>query len=67
MALDPARCMNGDEQWEEFLSRVMANHREKSMIQYDYRNSKGELFSCVAPTLAHARRRRNKWIKVHGI
>lgn len=67
MALDPKNCKNGQEQWEEFLSRVTARYEEKILVQYDYRNSNGKLFSCIARTLEEARQKRNKWAEANGI
>lgn len=52
----------GREQFEAFSSRV--NRRD--LIQYDYRDSDGELFSTVAPSLEEARARRDTWLKVKG-
>ena len=49
----------GQEQWEEFTTRGLY---PKKMIQYDYRTPAGQLFSCVAPSLDHARHRRDAWL-----
>lgn len=51
-------CAKGQEQVESFT----ANGRE--YVQYDYRHTTGDLFSCVAPDLERARLRRDKWIEV---
>lgn len=67
MALDPKKCKPGEEQWEEFLSRITARHKEKTLVHYDYRNSAGKLFSCISPTLAHARIRRDRWARKNGM
>jgi hypothetical protein len=48
-------CPAGTERYEEFYSPVL----RKRLVQYDYRTSDGELFSCVAPTLEACRERRN--------
>jgi len=48
----------GAEQWESFSP---AHRRNQTFVQYDYRHSSGELFSCVAPSLEEARRKRNRW------
>jgi len=47
---------NGQEQYEEFRSP------RGERVQYDYRTPAGELFSCVAKSLADARHRRDKWL-----
>lgn len=64
MTLDPKKCKAGNEQWERFPS---ATRKNLVLIQYDYRNSKGELFSCIAMTLDEARSRRDKWAETHGL
>ncbi len=48
-------------QYETFYSA----HRGKriSRVMYDYRDTDNELFSCVAPTLAECRRKRDEWLK----
>lgn len=50
-------CKKGHENYEQFKSSG------KNYIQYDYRRSDGELFSCVAKTLENARARRDNWLK----
>ncbi|MFG6426101.1 MAG: DUF3873 domain-containing protein [Muribaculaceae bacterium] len=49
------------EQYETFYSA----HRGKkvSRVMYDYRDTDNKLFSCVAPTLAECRRKRDEWLK----
>ncbi|WP_443608078.1 DUF3873 family protein [Alistipes putredinis] len=32
------------------------------LVQYDYRHTDGELFSCVKPTLDECRAARDKWL-----
>lgn len=59
MALDPKHLQPGKDQMEEFYSRFAVG----MLIQYDYRDHDGELFSTVAPTLAEAVRRRDTWLK----
>lgn len=48
------------EQYETFYSA----HRGKRIcrVMYDYRDTDNELFSCVAPTLAECRRKRDEWL-----
>ena len=33
-----------------------------TLVQYDYRHTDGELFSCVKPTLDECRAARDKWL-----
>lgn len=35
---------------------------QKKRCQYDYRDTDGELFSCVAPTLEECRAKRDIWL-----
>ena len=37
--------------------------KRRTFVQYDYRHTDGELFSCVKPTLDECRRLRDEWIK----
>jgi hypothetical protein len=32
------------------------------MVQYDYRTESGKLFSCIAPNLQAARKKRDEWL-----
>lgn len=50
----------GTEQYETFYSA----HRGKqiSRVMYDYRDTDNELFSCVSPTLAECRHKRDEWL-----
>jgi len=50
----------GTEQFEKFQTGF--GRRKRTLVQYDYRASDGELFSCVAPTLEECRRRRDAWL-----
>ena len=49
----------GTEKYEKFYS---GRRPRKSMIQYDYRHTDGELFSTIAPTLEQCREKRNLWL-----
>ena len=40
-----------------------AHRPRNTFYQYDYRHIDGELFSCVAPTLAECRNKRNGWLQ----
>ena len=37
--------------------------KRRTFVQYDYRHTDEELFSCVKPTLDECRRLRDEWIK----
>lgn len=56
-----SQCLKGQENFEVFQVRV--NSRKEDRVQYDYRTSKGELFSCVALTVEKAREKRDSWLK----
>ena len=51
---------SGEERYEHFTLRV--GRKPKKMVQYDYRHTDGELFSCVAPNLEACRKRRDEWL-----
>ena len=46
----------GTENYEKFQTGI--DRRKRTLVQYDYRHTDGELFSCVKPTLAA----RDKWL-----
>lgn len=50
----------GSEQFEKFQTGF--GRRKRTLVQYDYRASDGELFSCVAPTLEECRCKRDGWL-----
>lgn len=50
-------CPPGEERHEVF------SFRGNDYVQYDYRASSGELFSCVRPTLEQCRQDRDDWLK----
>ena len=52
-------CLEGQEQYEEYFSTVL----NCNVVQYDYRAINGELFSCCAINLRHARDKRDKWLR----
>lgn len=56
--LNPSNLANGQEQHETFKSRSA----RKTAVQYDYRHTDGELFSCVKPTLEVCRQAKENWI-----
>lgn len=51
----------GTEKYESF--QIGFGRKRRTLVQYDYRHTDGELFSCVKPTLEECRRLRNEWIK----
>lgn len=51
----------GQEQYETFTRKVGA--KTKKYIQYDYRHTDGELFSCIRPTLEACRAARDEWLE----
>ena len=59
----------GQEQFENFTRKV--GRQVKRYVQYDYRHTDGELFSCVRPTLDACRvthgwvRKRGRWHERH--
>jgi len=56
--LNPKNLANGQEQYETFMSNIT----RKTAVQYDYRHTDGELFSCVKPTLEACRQAKENWI-----
>ena len=58
--LDPKNLGKGEEQYEFFTRRQ--GGRTKKYCQYDYRDSHGELFSTVRPTLESCRKERDIWL-----
>ena len=51
----------GTEKYESFQTSI--GRKSRTFVQYDYRHTDGELFSCVKPTLDECRRLRDEWIK----
>ena len=52
----------GTEKYEKFQTGI--GRRKRTLVQYDYRHTDGELFSCVKPTLNECRAARDKWLTV---
>lgn len=50
----------GTELYEKFISGF--GRKKRRLVQYDYRHTDGELFSCVKPTLEECRAARDKWL-----
>ncbi len=51
-------CPIGGEQYEDYI-----NFSGRPMVQYDYRDTDGKLFSTVASSLESARSKRDLWLK----
>jgi hypothetical protein len=51
----------GQEQYECFSQKI--GRQTKKYLQYDYRHTDGELFSCVKPTLDACRAARDEWLE----
>lgn len=43
-----SQCQKGTENYETFYTTI--RRKRTKLIQYDYRNEDGELFTCVKPT-----------------
>ena len=50
----------GTEKYESFHMSI--GRKRRTFVQYDYRHTDGELFSCVKPTLDECRRLRDGWL-----
>ena len=50
----------GTEKYEHF--QLGTGRRRRTLVQYDYRHTDMELFSCVKPTLYECRAERDKWL-----
>lgn len=50
----------GTEKYERF--QLGTGKRRRTLVQYDYRHTDMELFSCVKPTLGECRAERDKWL-----
>ena len=53
----------GTENYEKFQTGI--GRRKRTLVQYDYRHTDGELFSCVKPTLDECRAARDKWLTMN--
>jgi hypothetical protein len=54
-----AKVRKGEENYEHYHS----SFDDKIRVQYDYRHTDGELFSCIAKTLEQAKEKRNAWLR----
>ena len=52
----------GTEKYESFQTSF--GRKGRTLVQYDYRHTDGELFSCVKPTLEECRRLRDEWLNL---
>ena len=52
----------GTEKYESFQMSI--GRKRRTFVQYDYRHTDGELFSCVKPTLEECRRLRDEWLNL---
>ena len=50
----------GTEKYEQF--QIGIGRHKRTLVQYDYRHTDGELFSCVKPTLDECLNAREKWL-----
>lgn len=53
-----SQCPAGSESYDKFRNRAT----KRTYFQYDFRTTSGLLFSCVAPTLAACREKRDLWL-----
>ena len=54
--------VTGTEKYESFQTSV--GRKRRTFVQYDYRHTDGELFSCVKPTLDECKRLRDEWLNL---
>ena len=54
----------GTEKYERFQLGI--GRRRRTLVQYDYRHTDGELYSCVKTTLDECRTARDKWLTAKG-
>ena len=54
----------GTEKYEKFQTGI--GRRKRTLVQYDYRHTDGELYSGVKPTLDECRATRDKWGMAKG-
>lgn len=56
---DPSLIKTGEECYINYRSRITKNY----LVQYDYRDFDGELFSCIANNIEEARQKKDEWLK----
>ena len=54
--LNPATLKNDSEQYERYYDKILRCY----MYQYDYRDSEGTLYSCIAKSLELCRQKRDR-------
>lgn len=52
-------CQVGQENFEAFYGHTLKTW----LVQYEYRHTNGQLFTCIAFTLDQARKRRDKFLQ----
>ena len=52
-------CAAGSENYETFSTRI--GRKRVKRVQYDYRHTDGELFSCIGGTLEDCRIQLHRW------
>lgn len=62
--LNPQTLPNGGEQYETYTPAI---RKARKRVQYDYRHTDGELFSCVKKTLDECRVARDHWIETRTV
>ena len=60
MTINGVSTCTAGEKYEKFQTGI--GRRKRTLVQYDYRHTDGELFSCVKPTLDECRAARDKWL-----
>ena len=50
----------GTENYEKFQTGI--DRRKRTLVQYDYRHTDGELFFTVAKSLEQCRKERDEWL-----
>ncbi len=56
-------CPQGEEKYVTFS--ITPKRRAMGMrVQYDYRHTDGELFSCIGHNLEHCREKRDRWLEL---
>lgn len=62
MTINGVSTCTAGEKYDKFQLKI--GRKVRTMYQYDYRHTDGELFSCVKPTLDECRRLRDEWLNL---
>ena len=62
MTINRVAPANRQERRTTRISKRVSADANAPFVQYDYRHTDGELFSCVKPTLDECRAARDKWL-----